>query len=86
MRDRAGALLHELGLPTEIPAGIGIGALQEAMARDKKALRKAPRFVVLEDIGRAHVAGDEHTVPVPVEIVHDVLRDLGAAPDVGTGP
>ena len=68
--ERLGRLLHALGLPTSIPAGLAPEALLERMRLDKKNLADQLRLVLWRGIGRAEV------VPgVDESRVLDLLRD-----------
>ncbi len=55
--ERLRALLGRAKLPTEAPA-LGPGRYRELMARDKKVLAGAVRFILLRGIGEAYVASD----------------------------
>jgi 3-dehydroquinate synthase len=69
-------LLERIGLPVAMPKGLDAGALMEAMGRDKKAVGKWPRFVLLKDIGKVHSKDGQWAVEVPQELVEAVLKDL----------
>ena len=68
--ERQKELLERFGLPLACP-GIDVGAISQAMARDKKVADRAIRWVLLDDIGHAVVRGD-----VPTSIVDGVLKKL----------
>ena len=55
---RLGRLLHALGLPTRIPAGLAPEALLARMRLDKKNLAGRLRLVLWRGIGRAEVVPD----------------------------
>lgn len=79
------ALLQKFGLPTSLPAEVAsqehgrkgnktrlsLSGITRAMELDKKVTRKAIRWVLLEDIGKAVIRSD-----VPQEDVLAVLREL----------
>jgi len=51
-------LLKTFGLPTEIPAGIDLNALFEAMKLDKKAVSGDVKFILPEQIGKVRIQGN----------------------------
>lgn len=51
-------LLKTFGLPTEIPAGIDLAALFEAMKLDKKAVSGDLKFILPEQIGKVRIQGN----------------------------
>ena len=55
---RLGRLLHALGLPTRVPAGLDPEALLARMRLDKKNLAGRLRLVLWRGIGRAEVVAD----------------------------
>jgi 3-dehydroquinate synthase len=50
-------LLESAGLPTKPPA-VGAQAMLDAMGMDKKVQQKQIRFVLLGELGSAHVSRD----------------------------
>ena len=68
---RVAALVERAGLPVRLPP-LPAPRLAELMLHDKKAEGGAPRFVLLDALGRARVA------PVEERLVLDVLRHGGA--------
>ena len=70
---RIGTLVERAGLPLRLPP-VPAARLAELMLHDKKAEGGAPRFVLLDGLGRAKVAAVEE------RLVLDVLRDGGATP------
>ena len=68
---RVAALVGRAGLPVRLPA-LPAARLAELMLHDKKAEGGAPRFVLLEALGRARVAA------VDERLVREVLLDGGA--------
>ena len=68
---RVAALVGRAGLPVRLPP-LPAARLAELMLHDKKAEGGAPRFVLLEALGRARVAA------VDARLVLDVLLDAGA--------
>ena len=68
---RVAALVARAGLPVRLPP-LPAPRLAALMLHDKKAEGGAPRFVLLDGLGRARVAAVEE------RLVLDVLRDHGA--------
>ncbi len=68
---RVAALVERAGLPVRLPA-LAAGRYTALMEHDKKAEGGAPRFVLLEALGRARIA------PVDEAFVLRVLADHGA--------
>jgi len=76
VRSRAMALFQRLGLPVTIAPGIPDAQLLDVMTRDKKARGGAPRFVLLDAMGRVHCPGGQYAVAVPTEVVGAALKDM----------
>ncbi len=74
--DRAVRHLRSLGMPTRLAdldlPSFPSDALLAAMGRDKKVLNARLRFILLNRIGDAFIAGD-----VPEEAVREVLAQDG---------
>ncbi|MGZ5251333.1 MAG: 3-dehydroquinate synthase family protein, partial [Caldimonas sp.] len=70
---RLTALVERAGLPVRVPA-LSANRLVALMLHDKKAEGGAPRFVLLEALGRATIA------PVDERLVLEVLQARGAVP------
>jgi 3-dehydroquinate synthase len=70
---RVAAVLTAHGLPTRLRAGLPLGELMAAMARDKKVRAGALRFVVLRTLGEAATQGD-----VPAALAEASFREVGA--------
>jgi len=69
-------ILERLVVPTEVPEGIEPAELIDTMQRDKKAVAKWPRFILLEDIGRVYSKAGQWAVEVQREVVEKVLHIL----------
>lgn len=54
-RDRLLRLLHEYGLPTQLPEGLDLEQLMARIGADKKKRGKDLRFVALDKIGQASI-------------------------------
>jgi 3-dehydroquinate synthetase len=59
-----------------MPKGMTTAQLLELIRRDKKAVGKWPRFVLLEDVGKVHSKAGEWAVEVPQEVVESILPKL----------
>ncbi|MCX7594861.1 MAG: 3-dehydroquinate synthase, partial [Fischerella sp.] len=68
---RQKALIQKAGLPTQLPSGLDIEAIVEALQIDKKVKAGKVRFVLPTQIGVVTV-----TDQVPAEIVRQVLRGM----------
>jgi 3-dehydroquinate synthase len=75
-RERAVALFRRLGLPLRLPPSLSEGQLLDSMTRDKKARGGAPRFVLLEAIGRVHCPTGQYAVEVPAGLLRAALEGL----------
>ena len=76
VRERTQRVLTRLGMPERIPAGVSDEQILEAMSRDKKALNKTPRFVLVGDVGHLHQEGGNVAVEVEPGLVRQALRRL----------
>ncbi|MHC5082853.1 MAG: 3-dehydroquinate synthase [Planctomycetota bacterium] len=65
---RIEALLKKMSLPTTIPANLKKDQLMDLLGKDKKAVGKWPKFVLLESMGV--------TLCVDGQWAHDVSRDV----------
>lgn len=65
-------ILESYGLPFELPGGVGVAALLDAMEMDKKAAAGKMRFILPERIGKVRI-----NEPVEREIVAELLRPSG---------
>ena len=77
--DRIGRIekiLRKLGVPVRIPAEIEKKTLINIIKRDKKAVNKWPKFVLLEEIGKALCQDGQWAVEVPRDLVEKTLTDL----------
>ncbi len=74
--ERVRRIFRKLGVPTAIPAGLSKGALMDIIRRDKKAVGKWPRFVVIDKIGQVHCENGQYAVDVGREIVDKVLDKM----------
>lgn len=69
-------VLEKLGMPVRIPESIDKDGLIEIIKRDKKAVNKWPKFVLLETIGSARCVDGQWACSVSEGIVNKVLDEL----------
>jgi 3-dehydroquinate synthase len=69
-------ILRKLGVPVRIPAEIDKNKLINIVKRDKKAVNQWPKFVLLEEIGKALCKDGQWAVNVNRELVEKILTDL----------
>jgi len=72
---RTGKLLGKLGLNLKIPARIDKKTLIDLLKRDKKSVNKWPKFVLLDDLGKALCQDGQWAHDVERELV-DVTKRL----------
>ena len=75
-REKTSKLLKKLGLNLKIPAGITKKTLINLLKRDKKAVHKWPKFVLLEDLGKALRKDGQWAHDVERELVENTLDAL----------
>ncbi len=69
-------LLKSLSLPVSIPNGLDKSILIDTMKRDKKAVGSWPRFVLIEDIGKALCKDGQWAHQVDQEIIVKTLDQM----------
>jgi 3-dehydroquinate synthase len=74
--ERIRDMLIKLGMPTAIPAEIDKNTLMDIVKRDKKAVHKWPKFVLLERIGAVRCVDGQWAQGVSEGIVKSVLEKL----------
>ncbi|MHC4430401.1 MAG: 3-dehydroquinate synthase [Planctomycetota bacterium] len=74
--DRIHSILEKLGVPVKLPPNLVEENLIGLIKRDKKAINKWPRFVLIDKIGEVHCVGGQYAVEVAPELVTKVLRKL----------
>jgi len=74
--ERVKGMLEKLGVPTSVPGGLSKDALLDIIRRDKKAVGKWPRFVLVDEIGHVHCENGQWAVEVGREIVDKVLDKM----------
>ncbi|MFA5252960.1 MAG: hypothetical protein WC454_10305, partial [Phycisphaerae bacterium] len=66
-------LLAKLNISLKVPAKIKKEQILDIISRDKKAIGKWPRFVLLEKTGKVLRDGEQYACNVKREIVEDVI-------------
>ena len=74
--DRIRRILEKLGVPVKLPKNLADKDLIDLMKRDKKALNKWPRFVLISKIGEVFCHDGQYAVEVAPEVVERVLEKL----------
>jgi 3-dehydroquinate synthase len=74
--ERVKKILVALGMPTAIPTKISKKNVMDSIRRDKKAINKWPRFVLIDRIGAVHRKEGQWAVEVKQDVVEKVLGKL----------
>ncbi|MEK7994380.1 MAG: hypothetical protein AAB403_11305, partial [Planctomycetota bacterium] len=74
--DRIRQILEKLDVPVKLPRNIAEKDLIDLIRRDKKAVNKWPRFVLIAKIGEVYCQDGQYAVEVAPEVVEDVLDRL----------
>jgi len=74
--ERVRKMLAVLGVPVEIPKNISKTVLMDAIRRDKKAINKWPRFVLIDKIGNVHRQEGQWAIEAGQDVVERVLEKL----------
>ena len=74
--DRIKKVLQSLGMPLKIPADLTKDAVVDIIKRDKKAINKWPRFVLLDSIGKVYCKDGQWAHEVAQPLVEKVLDRL----------
>ena len=74
--ERIEKVLEKLAVPTRIPESIDKSGLVDIIKRDKKAVNKWPKFVLLDEIGSARCVDGQWALDVSEGIVNNVLETL----------
>jgi len=69
-------ILQKLNVPVKLPKNLADKDLIDLIKRDKKAVNKWPRFVLISEIGRIHCLNGQYAVDVAPEVVKKVLNKL----------
>jgi len=74
--DRIRRILEKIGVPVKLPADLDEINLIDLVKRDKKAVNKWPKFVLISRIGQVHCRDGQWAVDVERSIVEKVLHKL----------
>lgn len=74
--ERVKKILRGLGMPVSTQAKISQKTVMDAIRRDKKAIKKWPRFVLIDKIGNVHCKEGQWAVEVGQEAIEKVLEKL----------
>ncbi|MCP4452457.1 MAG: 3-dehydroquinate synthase [Planctomycetes bacterium] len=74
--DRTVSLLEKLNVPLVIPSNLNKETVMDLIKRDKKAIDKWPKFVLISQFGQVHQANGQWAVDVEQECVNMVLNSL----------
>ncbi len=66
-------LMKKYRLPTDIPPGISVDGLIEAMKYNKRYLTEGTRMSLLQDIGKPWVVNGRTVIPVPNGIIREAI-------------
>lgn len=72
------SLLKTYGLPTQLPEGISFTELLQTMQLDKKAQKKVPRFVLIQQIGSCLDCGGDYCRNVDPVLVESMIEWLAS--------
>ncbi len=74
--DRIRRILEKIGVPVKLPADLDEINLIDLIKRDKKAVNKWPKFVLISRIGQVYCREGQWAVDVERPIVEKVLHEL----------
>ena len=74
--ERIRGILQKLGVPVKLPEDLADKDLIDLIKRDKKAVNKWPRFVLITEIGEVYRRNEQYAVEVAPEVVKKVLDKL----------
>jgi 3-dehydroquinate synthase len=74
--ERIRQILQKLGVPVKLPEHLADKDLIDLIKRDKKAVNKWPRFVLISKIGQVYCRDGQYAVEVAPEVVEKVLDKL----------
>ncbi|MBW8041828.1 MAG: 3-dehydroquinate synthase [Planctomycetes bacterium] len=71
--DRIRKIFEKIGVPITLPANLAEDNLVDLIKRDKKAVNKWPRFVLISRIGKVYCRDGQWAVEVEQDVVENVL-------------
>ncbi|MHC4750597.1 MAG: hypothetical protein ACYTFW_12060, partial [Planctomycetota bacterium] len=74
--ERIRGILEKLGVPVKLPENLADEDLIDLIKRDKKAVNKWPRFVLISKIGQVYLQDGQYAVEVAPGLVEKVLDKL----------
>jgi 3-dehydroquinate synthase len=74
--ERVRRVLARLEVPLTIPAGLNKSDLIELIRRDKKAINRWPKFVLIDKIGHVYCRDGQYAVDVAQDVVEEVVEHL----------
>jgi len=74
--ERIRRILEKLNVPVTLPENLADKDLIDLIKRDKKAVNKWPRFVLITEIGRVYRRNEQYAVEVAPEVVEKILDKL----------
>jgi 3-dehydroquinate synthase len=74
--ERIRQILQKLDVPVKLPKDLADKDLIDLLKRDKKAVNKWPRFVLISKIGQVYSQNGQYAVEVAPELVEKVLDKL----------
>jgi len=74
--DRIRKILEKIGVPITLPSNLAEDKLIDLMKRDKKAVNKWPRFVLIKEIGQVYCRDGQWAVEVEQDVVEKILNKL----------
>jgi 3-dehydroquinate synthase len=74
--ERVKKILRALGIPTAIPTKISKKGVIDSIRRDKKAINKWPKFILIDKIGNVHRQEGQWAIEVGQEVVGKALGKL----------
>ncbi len=74
--ERVRRILEKLDVPVKLPGNLAVKGLIDLIKHDKKAVKKWPKFVLLNDIGQVYCRDGQYAVDVAPELFEKVLKKL----------
>jgi len=74
--ERIRQILEKLNVPVTLPRDLADKDLIDLIKRDKKAVNKWPRFVLVSEIGRVYCKDEQYAVEVAPDVVEKILDRL----------